>query len=306
MTLVFLVRNYIKTGTLVGDRFGAERGIVENIYTMYGTIVHWVMPLQFPSYLWVPFSIIIVFIVMNILIYSILHTFKLRSDRKEIYATLGLFTIVYLIFLLISASNVGFSKLSDRFLSPIYLPAMIIIISSFEEIYCNKKISIPFIKKRILSNNFISYFITIIVILWIIGSSFCVLSLSIENIENGTGVYSNDNWINSEILEYLDDNILQGRIYTNFPHQLYYFCGISHVRYSPVKFVQGSSKEMDGYSIFNKSLVESNFIVWLEIEGQDNRDWLFSIEEISNIYPLIVFRAFSDGTIYKLKTNISR
>jgi hypothetical protein len=215
---------------------------------------------------------------------------------------MGLFTIVYLIYIIISASNVGFTKLTNRFFSPIYLPAMIFIILGLEEISRTKICKNNFLLKKIENKKTIHFTISILLIFWIIGSSISVISIFHDDVVNGTGVYSNNRWFNSEILEYLDDSSLEGGIYSNFPHQLYYFCGFSQARYTPLKNVQGSSKEIDGFHLFNKSIekYENIYIIWLNIEGQDTRNWLYNINEIENMYTLITFIEFDDGIIYSL------
>lgn len=292
-TVIFLIRNYSLTGTLVGDRFGSERGFLENSMISYNKISHWYIPSQLPAMIWVPLSIFFTLIAISLIIYALVKVIGKDEGDREILITMISFSVIYLLYLIISATNIGFTKLTYRFLSPVYIPLVISIIVSanYAGLDVNKI-------KRVILN--------IIIIFLIIGSAISVLFASIDNLENGTGVYSNDQWKSSETLDFLKENPIEDGVYSNFPHQLYYFSGIKQARYTPLRNVQGSSKEIDGYSLLNESLTDSNFIVWLEIEEQDNRDWLYDLEEIDDVYQLIIFREFSDGKIYKIEKNITR
>jgi hypothetical protein len=292
-TVIFLIRNYSLTGTLIGDRFGSERGFIENLIITYTKISEWYIPSQLPAMVWVPISLLFTFTVIFLIISTLKKVFRKDERKSKIIVTMVSFSVIYILYLLTSASNVGFTKLTHRFLSPVYIPLVISILVS-ASIICKDDMKI----KKIIPN--------VIVIILISGSAISVLAASTGYFEDGTGVYSNDRWKTSQTLEYLSENPLEGGVYSNFPHQVYHFSGMEHARYTPLRNVQGSTKEIDGYSLLNESMTESNFIIWLEIDRQDRRDWLFDIEEIKNVYQLVVLWKFSDGTIYKVEANLSR
>jgi len=298
-TGLFIIRNKIVAGTLVGQRYGAERGLVENSMIVYVDIVHWFVPSQIPNSIWIPASMIAISLLIILFVYGAYRLLKEGGNRSLAFSIFGLFTLVYLPYLLISASSVGFTRLTDRFLSPLYAPGIIILVILLDVLLDFS----PFRRKTSSPLNRVDpvkAFVMIASSILVFGSAASVLEAAFGNVEEGTGVYSNDEWRDSEVLEAARD-LPDGKVYSNFPHQVYYFTGID-ARYSPLRTVQGSSERIDGYSLLNASLGSGYaYLVWIDIAGMDHREWEHTLEESGYVYDLEMIGDYPDGSIYSMR-----
>ena len=70
-TILFIGRNYYLTGTLLGERYGPERGLLDNMIITYSKIVHWFVPSFLPKWIWVPSSLILMLIILSFVLFII-------------------------------------------------------------------------------------------------------------------------------------------------------------------------------------------------------------------------------------------
>lgn len=297
-TILFISRNYFLTGTLLGERYGPERGLLDNMMITYYEIVHWFIPSSIPKWIWIPSSLLLMLVIFSFVSFIIYTIIKEGIGYHRHYLIFGLFASIYTVFLLISASRVGFSKLGTRFLSPIYVPMLILLLFALSDIE-NRSLRH---KKRILflKPHHVRSFLSLFLISLVLSSSFIVFTEAKENVLTGTGVYSNDKWSGSVIMDYVKEQEFDGQVYSNFPHQVYYFTG-KDARYTPLKRVQGSSEKVKGFELFNNSKGDRTaYIIWFLIEDEDQRDWLYDIKEVQKVYDVRSFKTFPDGNIYKL------
>ncbi len=126
---IWIIRNYFISGTTTGQRAESSYSLSQNLRFFYDTILLWYLPAD------------------SIFIYLILFTFlsaawilfKLNFDRpynfKINYKIVPsvLFVLFYSSFIIISSTTTAYDRISDRLLSPIYIPAVFILFFSLDK-----------------------------------------------------------------------------------------------------------------------------------------------------------------------------
>jgi len=301
-TVIFLVRNYIRTGTLIGERFPSETGILENVYRTGYHLIHWFIPRWLPPSVWVPLGSVLVLIFI-VLIGNLLYSISRSKENRKIVIIFGYFSVFYMVYLLFSASRVAFDPLNDRFFSPVFAPIMIMLILSLRELFRYPSRS-PISKFKMMHfrGRSIRRLISVLMVLIIAASGLVVFTEIRENAVHGAGGYTTTEWVESDILEYISKNPLDGKIYSNFPHQVDHYSGIENVEGTPLKYYQATTKPADGLEEFNETIEgqENVTIIWISIK---ERDWYYSLDELRKVYNLTPVKRFSDGQIYSLTGN---
>lgn len=293
-TIFFLIRNYILSGTLIGERFSPLNGLIENVLRTYRYVAHWFIPKSLPTMIWGPLSLLIFLLIGSIIVYKFLDSIRKREKDLVIIA-FGVFILSYTIFLIISSSTVGFDALTDRFFSPLYLPAVIVIIHSINGLKGSNRI------KKMLKGPHGSKttgFLIIPLILLLIGAGSAIIEEVEYDLDHGAGNYGTD-WVDSEIMEYLRNNQTDGAHFSNYPNPVHYFSDLEKVGWTPRERIQGCSEHIDGFEEFNETIPENGdiYIIWITIS---ERNWLYDIDDMIEVYPLVLVETFEDGQIYKM------
>jgi len=297
-TVVFIIRNYALTGTLVGNRYGAQHSIFENLVRVYVDISHWLVPDALPFMFWVPLSVVMLGPILCLNGYGAIEALK-RPAENKLFLVLSSFVLTYMAFLLISATGVGFDPLSDRFYSPVLIPLIITTFISIDKALKGRSaIEHPARRKP---SACVKRAVAIVLVLAMAGSIASVGEEVLYDLENGAGVYGTE-WRRSSLLSDLRDEPYVGEYYSNYPNQVHYFSGIDRVRTTPMKNVQGSCKMVDGLSDFNSSLPEAGdvYIIWMDLKEQD---FLYDLDELEQVYDLELVKDYDEGEIYRLSTD---
>ncbi|MGA1848872.1 MAG: glycosyltransferase family 39 protein [Thermoplasmatota archaeon] len=301
-TVAFLVRNYIRTGTLIGDRFPSETGILENVYRTGYHLIHWFIPRWLPPAVWVPLGFVLA-LVFIVLFGNLLYSIRRRKENRKVMIIFGYFSIFYMAYLLVSASRVAFDPLNDRFFSPVFVPMIIILMLSLSELsrHPSRSMISKFRSIHIKGKN-VRHLASVLMVMIIAASGLVVFTEIRENAVHGVGGYTTSEWVGSEILEYISENPPGGDLYSNYPKQVNYFGGIDEIGGTPLKYYQATKKPANGLEKFNESILDKDNvkIIWISIS---ERDWYYSIEELNEIYNITMEKRFSDGQIYRMTRN---
>jgi hypothetical protein len=306
-TIVFIIRNYNLTQTLLGERHASIYSLQENLYFTLSEITNWFLPISLLSSIWELMIILTSLIFVIITIILLINIKKIIDKKTYIIPTLYFF-MIYLLFINISASIVGFDRLNFRLLSPLFIPIIIIFITVVDHLFS----MIDNVKNHRTSNFLSKLFLLIkkphrfklflyLIMILILVSSFALTSSSfISNIHNGIGIYSSPMWKNSELLEVFVDSDFNKSIYSNAPDAIYYFTNIKDVRFAPRKTFQASYELTDDLIQFNISIInnEKIYLAWFK---NVNRSYMYSIEELNNLYNIESYIKKIDGDIYTVK-----
>jgi hypothetical protein len=284
---IWILRNYLLSGTLVGQRASSSFTLFDNLIYFYHTVLPWYLP---PDWTVIYFIIIIIIVTAWILF----DFERVKSSTGEAIDIIGpslLFVLFYSGIIIISSTFTGYDRIADRLLSPIYIPLIFVLF---------------FISDKILSWLTRSFHYRIISIIYVIG---LVLLIRIpvystkyiieEYISLAGREYSSEQWRESKTIEYLNLHQSLGKnytIYSNEPEAVYILTNLKTMR-SPIKTFYNSNKLFHIYP--NQKDIWPNpqniCLVWFD---STNHSFLYKIEELQKNINMTEVAHLKDGEIY--------
>lgn len=286
---IWVIRNNSISGTFFGPRAPSGFTLSENLIFTFNGLLHWYFPPETATYFLILISIL-----------AGIGLFAGRSARegwqynKSIRQEIGvscLFTVIYIVFLIISSTTTAFDRIEDRLLSPVYVPLTLIALIAIQKLASLYQKSIS---KRVLG-----YCLLIGLTIWLIYPIQSTIKEAIYLSQNGSG-YNSNAWAESETIRYLlQDRTLAtdcGALYSNAADAVYILTSL-FVRSSPAEKFYNSSEKINTVSELKGLWPEepSACLIWL---NKVERTHLFSIEEINRIANLEIIARFEDGAIY--------
>lgn len=285
----WFVRNYIFTGTLTGLRAASSYTLIENMRFFYDTVLPWYLPMNSTG-------ISFIFILLIVTAWFIFGLDSAKSPAGETINKIGpslIFVLLYAGVIVISSTTTAYDRISDRLLSPIYVPVIFILF---------------FISDKILCRLTKSFHLKLITVLFMIGIVLLIrypfkntIHIIEEYIELSGWGYGSDSWRESETIEYLSRHEVLGKSYTlysNEPDAIYILANLN-ARRSPAKTFYNSPQ------LFNKnsnqeeiwSNAENACLVWFD---KTNRSFLFTVAELRENINMTEVAHLKDGEIYTL------
>lgn len=140
-TGLYMLRNFLLTGTLAGPRTASDYSILTNVQRTLDTIKGF-NPLAmdyFPSVVRTPEAALVILVLLAGLVgYGIIRWMYGATNAHEdsFLPVVGSFAFVYLGFMVVTATILafGFNHLDTRFLSPAYVPLTLAIVSAIGKI----------------------------------------------------------------------------------------------------------------------------------------------------------------------------
>ncbi len=281
----WIYRNFIVSGNYFGPRLPSKYSFIKNTEQAIKIFFSWFLKEKSLQSWFVYISLYL----MLGLIFILILAYMARAASKErlsfISANAGsliIFSTVYLSFLLISSTAISYDKIDARLLSPIFIPAVLILVF-FAKLY--KDLLEKRVSKRLV--NFLLIIFTLVILLPSINTK---IENTAARIREGAGGYSTNTWRKSETIIFLQSNELEKGyiIYSNVPDALYILADIRG-KTSPLKKIPASG------DIVSWPDSDRAYLVWLK----DRRlDTLLDIHELKGMADLELYRQFSDGAIY--------
>ncbi len=284
---IWIIRNYFLSGTLVGERASSSYTLFDNLKFFYSTVIPWYLPLN-------PAWIYFIFILLIVAIWILFGLDPAEPSNKKALKLIApslIFVLFYSGVIIISSTTTAYDRISDRLLSPIYIPGIFILFFIFDKIL------------NWLSNSFHQKLITA---LFIVGISL-LINYPVKNtiqiinwyLEQSGWGYSCDSWRKSETIEYLTQNKLLGKnytIYSNEPEAVYILTNLTTKR-SPAKTYYNSFQRFDIFPNQKYSWVTSENVclIWFD---KTNYNFLFTISELQKNINMTEVAHFKDGEIY--------
>lgn len=291
---VWMIRNYFLSFGLVGFRGSSSYTLMENIRLYGNTVISWCFPSNSAGI----YFIIIIFLAGAAWAFSGMYRSEpLRKQMMELPGPSLLFILFYTIIILVSSTTTAYDPISDRLLSPVYIPMVFLAFFMSDRIYVRLKKT--FNKK-------------LVIIPFIIGMAFLIrypamktMRLIEEYREMSGWGFSADSWRNSKTIEFLTRNEQLAKnytLYSNEPEAIYILTKINAKR-SPLKTFYNSPQTYD--------VIPNPKDIWLKTDnvclvwfGKDNRKFLFTIDELKKDMNLAEVADLKDGKIY-LFSNIN-
>ncbi|MCT4599172.1 MAG: glycosyltransferase family 39 protein [Vallitalea sp.] len=290
---VWVIRNIILSNTITGGRTIKRTSIINNIKKTLHIFYSWFTGEEFRI------SIIGIISLTLIVIISIIILI-MRKRSKEIirgcnkgFIEFLIFSMLYFIILIHSASKYAMDPLNDRLWSPIYIP-LIFVTFYIIDIIVNNLI----IDNKLLIRCFkISVYISLIIIVSYQIKYYISNRHSFHLCKIGTA-YS-EHVTNSETIHYINNNSFEDDaiIFGNNPSILTYHTDFDS-RWTPKK----NGIEIYGFDQFEQTIETSNnlYIAWF---GDTNSNTFYTINDISKHYSVELVKKLSDGVIYRINSS---
>jgi len=286
---IWLTRNYFISGTLVGQRGTSSYSLFENIRFWYRTILPWYLPANstavYPIYLLLVITLLIVYIPNKVK--------SLYWSSTRLICPLLIFMIFYSGLIIISSTTTAYDQISDRLLSPIYVPILIILVMLSDKLLT--WLTKSFRLKTITVLLFICF-------IHLIKSQGGNTRRVIEEYVNLSGCgYGSELWKKSETIEYLTQHEgLPGRftLYSNEPEAVYFLTNYKATR-SPAKTYYNSTQiiNINPYQVDLRLDTSNVCLIWFD---KADRSFLYTVEELKRNRQMKEIAHLKDGTIYTL------
>lgn len=291
-TGTWILRNYLISGILTGERAQSLYSLKQNIFFTLIAILNGYFPGAIIKY---PAVIIFIIVLISAVILLLLISFKKPRKFTALFQQTGIifiFVVIYSSFLIFSSTTTAYDKIDNRLLSPVYIPLTLLILIFSEKI-------IRLLRNR-KSRIFIAACAGTIICAWFIVYPLRVTLKDAANRKNmGAGGYHTREWKESILINYLKNNSFPGDrlIYCNAPDALYILTGINSSTI-PFKTAYNSNKQVNNLQELKDNWLknDSAYIIWF---NKTDRKFLFSIDELRTIAAVRLSACFSDGKIYK-------
>ncbi|MHB8905189.1 MAG: hypothetical protein ACYC6D_03580 [Melioribacteraceae bacterium] len=285
--IVWITRNYFISGTLVGQRAASSYTLFENTKFLFSTVSSWYIP---SNLLGIYFLLILLIIAGRFFIGFDRSKSSLTELLKQIGPTL-LFVSLYVGVIVVSSTTTAYDRISDRLLSPIYIPIIFILF------FVSDKIRSHLIKYY--QPKLITGFLIIGILIWIVLPITNTIRTVHEYARSAGLGYNSFLWRESPTIGYikLHEHLSKNyAFYSNEPEAVYILTGIQTKR-SPAKTYYNSPQ------LFNinhhKEEIWHNgekvYLIWFDLA---NRSFLFTIDELREKINMTVVAQMKDGEIY--------
>ena len=302
---VWAVRNYLLTNTFTGERFPSQYTLFHNLYFALIKCISWLFPVDYLADN--PISTrahLLLGAVAGYLVGAVWPPRNLRSESKTAFCRIGpimLYIGVHVTFLVVTLSIVGFEPLSERYLSPLYIPVVLTILFFFEQRFTVRSGFLTYHLFGFTGRLAIGSIVVVILVTWLVFPAYRVARMASQSREVGLG-YTSVNWRTSETIRYVREQVFplgdDLHIFSNTPEVIYMFTN-AFATDSPEAKGYGSSEPRKPVDSIAGSWPESHtvYLVWFD---NTKRPHLYNVDELSRIAEIRVVAAFEDGTIYKV------
>lgn len=289
---LWLAHNLVVSDAMFGPRAAPMVGFSDIFSKAMETLVRWYLPRGFFAVMeWLALAAILI----GAIAYRIVHTHHTPSWREwRRRLPLGVFVVVYTLFLLHSASTTAFDALNDRLMLPIFLPLTILLF-----------VYVAFVTRglfgRFLSRQHLGIALSLSAALWVIYRATLVMDALDKRAVNGTG-YGSTQWHESETAAYLRNNPnINNRchIYSN-GKDIVYLLGGRTAKATPAWTLYNSDQVLwtaESYKgVWPKE--DNACVVWFDAI---DRPYLFTLEHLRGIADFRLIERLEDGAVYAVQ-----
>lgn len=284
---VWVIRNYFISGTLTGLRASSSYTFFENLSFYYYTVLSWFFPLNSAGI----YFVFIFLIVSTWIFFGRTPAKFLRWETLSLIGPVLIFVAAYSGIILISSTTTAYDKISDRLLSPIYIPLL------FALFFLADKI-LRWLRTNTHRKSVTSLFVIGIVVLMIFPAKKTIQITEQFTELSGWGFSSNE-WRENNTIKYLNQHKHLGKNYTfysNEPEAVYVLTGLTTMCSPPKRFYNSPQLfDRNKYPQEGWKNDENVCLVWLD---NSTRKYLFTINELQKKIKMTEVANLKDGEIY--------
>lgn len=300
--MVWLARNALVAGSLTGDRLPSPYPFLLNLELVTDSIALWFVPDEVPQ--WTRLTLVAAGVaVIAVVLRKMGRTEPGRSSTSD-RTVLATVAVSHVVVIVAATSLFASDFVSTRFVMPVYVPVIVLIVASFAWSSERFRRSRPFVAALVAG--------------WMSVQAFTSVRLVSDRFENGAGGYATRAWRESDVMQFVRDNpdSLGTDAFSNATLGVYLHTGLV-VDFLPDRL---NPRWAAGYSVdaLNdrptikdfRALVDqperSVTLIWFRAEVRDPRYeaiYIFnqySLDEIKDKFQLIPMYEAADGGVYRL------
>jgi len=304
---LWLLRNWVLTGTLAGPRLAAETTLFSNIGLAGKLIASWFLPPQIAKSVpgWIFFCLFCVFIAW-MLITAIRGSQKSNRywlDSPEVIP--ALFLVVYTGAILATVTSTLVEELNDRYLAPSYLAAVLLFLVNLKNIF-SLDIKLIQAKKEFFGKLIRTGILGGIALgIWFGTGANYVLTRAERMVKYGAGGRNSVRWQQSETVGWLKSHPLSGDVFSNKIFTVFFFTRRT-CKNIPIKPTRKSGSSPALRRLSQRRLAEFKravkskeraYLVWFVAKP---RPYAYDLEELQELCQMTVLQKFPDGAIIAL------
>jgi hypothetical protein len=277
---VNLARNYAVGGTLTGMRQKGMTPLLKNLYYYGDTFTGWFL---FGT---THYHLCLIIGLALLLLLVLLFTKRIPQMVREYpsFVRISLtFSLLYSVFMVLSATVSRFEEIDSRLLSPLYIPLVFSL--AFPLAWFTRRASKRFTRRcwRVAAVG---------MLLLVLSSQLLADHQWYSDIEEGgIGGYTEDSWDDSPLVKFLEtvpSPFSQGyTLYSNSPEGVYFFGGNS-CQLLPQKAFPAL---MESYYAAPRQ-----YLVWFD---DGTNDAILSLQDVLTHKRMLLLRQFDDGAVYR-------
>ncbi len=294
---VWIIRNYLISGTFAGDRGQSRFSFFTNIDRSIHVLLDWFLPGLFGEH-----KILVLMILSPTMVVGFLHLkkiinrnlfLKFKSTRSVI---LIVFVAIYFFFMILVETFKAQSAVDSRLLSPMYIPIIFLLMVFLQAIFYSIS--------SLRTYKIIYAIILAFLFIWISDMSLSTVNVVKYHFYDGAGYYSKI-WKNdyaADLNKLISRNAITDiTLYSNDPYPLYFYLN-EPIKLSPMRTYEHSNQIFSTLSNIKGKWPSANkaFLIWSKNKNDIN-GWLFNQTELSLISDMKLVNSTNFWTLYSVK-----
>ncbi len=288
----WFVRNYRASGTFAGERAPSSVTFGENLRLTALVVKGWFVPRDEASgRVLAPLLTISVAVVAVVLLVSFVKnpqslSLLRQSLREPMALTALLFSLFCVLWLAGSAAVTAVDPINNRLLSTFFAPALLAVLSVADRLL------------RILPRPNLTLATTVAVLGLATAGGWAETTTIWQTHRTEGGRYTSRVWRQSPTLAFCRTMRVDRPVFTNAPELLYFATGIRADIAPAWRYYRSRQPIPGALDEFRESIRDAGgsvILVWL---GEENRTFVYSVEDLRRVFTVAPVAEFEDGGVY--------
>ncbi len=295
---LWAVRNRLVSGTFFGVRQPSDYSLRQMVFETLWSWHRWVTPTAFENSTALFGLAIAVLVVLGGV--GLSRTWRLQSGGlQNAFVLLILYVTLYGGVFTVTASGVKFEGFSERLWLPISVPVVLMAAVAFR-IVRDEQHWVPKAFRVMLA---------LLAVGWIASGAWMAGETIHKSVHHQLGVFTTAEWRHSDIIGYLREHKLEGRVFSNYPEPLYYLTGIvaeQTPHHGPMRVASETyPRNMQEFlEVVHGVKDRPVWIVWFNNPSRSHFMW--SIHDIGKQIPIALYQGFEDGSIWQVAVSATK